>query len=120
MDDTVTINSELVELRKAKADKKAKRELEEKEKAARAEKRKQGEPQAFYSGLICFAQNRGWKEGWARHKFFDKYGKWPDGPGGMNLNNSPMTPRKAVKEFIAESARQWRKQQEEKADATEA
>jgi superfamily II DNA or RNA helicase len=120
IDDTVTINSELVELRKIKAEKKAKRELAEKEKAARAEKRRLEEPQAFYSGLIDFAQRRNWKEGWARHKFFDKYGKWPDGPGGMNLHNFPKTPRKAVKEFIAESARKWRQQQKEKANAAEA
>jgi superfamily II DNA or RNA helicase len=111
VDDTVTIDAELVDLRKMKAEKKAKKELAWKEKAARAEKRKQGEPQAFYSGLIDFAQRRNWKEGWARHKFYEKYGKWPDGPGGMNLNMIPMTPRKAVKEFIKESARKWRQQQ---------
>jgi superfamily II DNA or RNA helicase len=111
VDDTVTIDAELVDLRKVKAEKKAKRELAEKEKEARAEKRKQGEPQAFYSGLIDFAQRRNWKEGWARHKFFEKYGNWPDGPGGMNLHNVPMTPRKAVKEFIKESTRKLRQQQ---------
>jgi superfamily II DNA or RNA helicase len=110
VDDTVTLNGELVELRRAKAEKKAKRELAAKEKAARAEKKKQGEPQAFYSGLIDFAQHRNWKENWARYKFKEKYGQWPDGPGGMGLNKVPMTPRKAVKEFIAESGRKWREQ----------
>lgn len=110
IDDTVTINGELVDLRHAKAEKKAKRELAAKEKEARAEKRKQGEPQAFYSGLIDFAQRRNWKDNWARFKFKEKYGKWPDGPGGMNLNKVPMTPRKAVKEFIAESAKRYRQE----------
>ena len=28
----------------------------------------------------------------------------------MGLNKVPMTPRKAVKEFIAESGRKWREQ----------
>jgi superfamily II DNA or RNA helicase len=110
VDDTVTIAGELVELRQAKAAKKAKKELAEKEKAARAEKKKQREPQAFYSGLLDFAERRGFKDGWAQHKFFEKYGAWPD-----KLRKVPMTPRKAVKEFIAESSRKWRQQQKQMA-----
>ena len=113
VDDTVTIKSELVELRKAKAEKKAKRELAAKEKAERAEKkaeraekRRQCEPQAFYSGLIDFGERRGFKPGWAANKFKEHYGVWP-----RNLNAVPMTPRKSVKDFIAESAKKWRQQQ---------
>ena len=106
VDDTVTIDADLVDLRKMKAEKKAKRELAEKEKAARAEKRKQGEPQAFYSGLLDFAERRGFKDGWAWHKYIEKYGQPPTG-----LNKVPMIPRKSVKEFIKESARKWRQQQ---------
>jgi hypothetical protein len=108
VDDTVTIDGELVDLRQSRAAKKAKKELAEKEKAARAEKKKQGEPQAFYSGLIDFAERRGFKEGWAANKFREKYGVWPD-----NLRKVPMTPRKAVKEFIAVSGRKWREQQKQ-------
>lgn len=106
VDDTVTIKGELVDLRQSKAEKKAKKELAEKEKAERAEKKKQGEPQAFYSGLIDFGQRRGFKPGWAKNKFHEHYGVWPD-----RLKDVPMTPRKAVKEFIAESGRKWREQQ---------
>ena len=110
VDDTVTLDGELVDLRQSKAAKKAKKELAEKEKAARAEKKKQGEPQAFYSGLLDFAERRGFKEGWAANKFREKYGIWPD-----KLRKVPMTPRKAVKEFIAEWGRKWREQQKQMA-----
>jgi superfamily II DNA or RNA helicase len=63
------------------------------------------EEQAFYSGLLDFAQRRGFKEGWAANKFRERFGAWPNG-----LNRVPMTPRKAVREFIAESGRKWREQ----------
>lgn len=64
------------------------------------------EEQAFYSGLIDFAQRRGWNEGWAANKFREKFGVWPRG-----LTKDPMTPRKAVKDFIHESQKKWREQQ---------
>lgn len=114
VDDTVTLDGKLVDLRTAAAERKAKREQATREKAERAEKKKADEPQAFYSGLLDFALNRGWKENWARFKFKEKFGNWPDGPGGMNLAKTPKTPRKAVKEFIAESAKKWREQQKAK------
>jgi superfamily II DNA or RNA helicase len=63
------------------------------------------EEQAFYSGLLDFALRRGFKEGWAANKFRERFGAWPNG-----LNRVPMTPRKAVREFIAESGRKWREQ----------
>ena len=64
------------------------------------------EEQAFYSGLIDFAQRRGWNEHWADHKFREKFGVWPRG-----LTKDPMTPRKAVKDFVRESQKKWREQQ---------
>jgi DNA repair protein RadD len=94
-DDTVTINSELIELKPAKVSDKAK-------KPTRLLK---SEEQVFYSGLLDFAQVRGFKEGWAAWKFKERFGVFP-----RKLDKVPMTPRKAVKEFIAASARQWRKQ----------
>jgi superfamily II DNA or RNA helicase len=110
VDDTVTLDGELVDLRQSRAAKKAEKALAEQEKAARAEKKRQGEPQAFYSGLLDFAERRGFKDGWAWHKYVEKYGQPPTG-----LNKVPMTPRKAVKEFIAESGRKWREQQKQMA-----
>jgi hypothetical protein len=76
-------------------------------------KRKKREPkseeQAFYSGLIDFAQRRGWSEGWAAHKFKERFGVWP-----RKLEKVPMTPRKAVMDFIAESAKKYRANEKEK------
>jgi DNA repair protein RadD len=74
-------------------------------KAARPKRLERSEEQAFYSGLLDFAQMRGFKEGWAANKFREKFGVWPN-----RLDKVPMTPRKAVKEFIAESGKKWREQ----------
>jgi superfamily II DNA or RNA helicase len=63
------------------------------------------EEQAFYSGLIDFGQRRGFKPGWAANKFKERFGVWP-----RKLNAVPMTPRKAVKDFIAESAKRYRQE----------
>jgi superfamily II DNA or RNA helicase len=93
-DTTVVIKGELGEL--------IPHESGKKEKKTRLGK---SEEQAFYSGLIDFAQRRGFKEGWAANKFREKFGVWPN-----KLDKTPMTPRKAVKEFIAESGRKWREQ----------
>ena len=67
---------------------------------------KVSDEQAFYSGLLDFARRREWKDGWAKIKYKEKYGSWPNG-----LDDRSMTPRKAVKEFIRESMREWREQQ---------
>ena len=37
------------------------------------------ENQKFYSELIYFARARGYKEGWAAHKYKEKYGVYPNG-----------------------------------------
>ena len=81
-------------------------EFVKKEAKPKKERLHKSEEQAFYSGLLDFAQRRGFKEGWAANKFREKFGVWPN-----RLNKVPMTPRKAVKEFIAESAKKWREQQ---------
>jgi superfamily II DNA or RNA helicase len=95
VDDTVTLDGELVDLHHSKVEKKPKKERLHK-----------SEEQAFYSGLIRFAQDRGFKDGWAANKFREKFGVWPN-----RLDKVPMTPRKAVKDFIRESQRAWREQQ---------
>ena len=78
------------------------------------------EEQAFYSGLIDFGQRRGWKPGWAKNKFKERFGVWP-----VKLEETPMTPRKAVRDFIRESQKKWYEQQKlskakETASATQA
>ncbi len=61
--------------------------------------------QAFYSGLLDFSRRRGFKDGWAKVKYKEKYGAWPNG-----LDDKQMTPRKAVREFIRESMRKYREE----------
>jgi superfamily II DNA or RNA helicase len=97
-DTTVVIKGELAELThtETKEPKRKKREPK-------------SEEQAFYSGLIDFAQRRGWSEGWAAHKFKERFGVWP-----RKLEKVPMTPRKAVMDFIAESAKKYRANEKEK------
>jgi DNA repair protein RadD len=76
----------------------------------REQKPKRSDEQAFYSGLLDFSRRRGWKDGWASVKFKEHFGFYPDG-----LKVEPMTPRKAVKEFIKESQKKY--QQQKKAEA---
>jgi len=71
------------------------------------------EEQAFYSGLLDFCRRRGFKDGWAKNKFKEKFGQWPDGRGGMGLKAIPKTPRKAVAEYIKQTQKQWREQQKQ-------
>jgi hypothetical protein len=33
----------------------------------------------FRSQLVYIAQERGYQEGWHKHKFFEKFGQWPRG-----------------------------------------
>lgn len=68
-------------------------------------KPKKDDKQAFYSGLIDFGMRRGFKEGWAANQYRAKFGVWPRG-----LEAVPMTPRKAVKDFIAESRKKYLEQ----------
>lgn len=44
------------------------------------------ENQKFYSELIFFARARGYKEGWAAHKYKEKYGTYPR---GLSASASP-------------------------------
>jgi DNA repair protein RadD len=63
---------------------------------------KMDEKQAFYSGLLMIAQQRGFKDGWVSHKYQEKFGVWPKG-----LDRIPRTPRKAVVEFERESRKRY-------------
>jgi hypothetical protein len=65
-------------------------------------KAKMDEKQAFYSGLLMIAQQRGFKDGWVSHKYQEKFGVWPKG-----LDRIPRTPRKAVVEFERESRKRY-------------
>ena len=90
-DTTVVVQGELGDLTHKKVEKK--------------ERLHKSDEQAFYSGLLHISQRRGFKEGWAANKFRERFGVWP-----RNVDKVPMTPRKAVEEFIKESDRKWREQ----------
>jgi hypothetical protein len=40
-----------------------------------------GENQSFYSELLYYSRMRGYKDGWAAHKYKEKYGAFPRGLG---------------------------------------
>jgi len=40
-----------------------------------------GENQNFYSELLYYSRMRGYKDGWAAHKYKEKYGTFPRGLG---------------------------------------
>jgi hypothetical protein len=74
-------------------------------KIAKEPRKVRSDEQAFYSGLLQFSQGHGFSDGWAKHKYHERFGSWPDG-----LDNVPMTPRNVVKDFIKESMLKWRKE----------
>lgn len=66
------------------------------------------ERQAWYSGLLWAASRRGWKEGWAKIAYKEKFGVWPDGLQTRKRKpNEAMMPevRKYVSERRAEYIR---------------
>ena len=44
----------------------------------KAKEKPQPLPAMFFAELRCYANDRGFKPGWAAMKFKDKFGKWPD------------------------------------------
>lgn len=52
---------------------------------------KNDEMQEFYSGLLKIAEDRGYKEGWAFHKFIERFGHRPEG-----LHSIPCKPSRSV------------------------
>jgi superfamily II DNA or RNA helicase len=49
----------------------------------------------FYAGLIAYGLDRGYRSGWAKHKFKTAVGRWPDG-----LNVRPIPPRYELLSWI--------------------
>jgi hypothetical protein len=62
------------------------------------------ENQKFYSELIFFAKARGYKEGWAAHKYKEKYGTYPRG-----LHTSPLTTSYKTSAWIKSRNIAWAK-----------
>ena len=103
VDDTVTLDGELMDLRRAKAEKKEKKERAKKEKTELDERRQ------YYGWMLWIAESRGFKQGWANHRFQEQFKKWPDGLKAIA--------RKPPKEVMAEERRratEYRKANEAK------
>jgi DNA repair protein RadD len=57
------------------------------------QKSKNNESQMFYSELLYFAKLRGYKDGWAAHKYKEKYGNFPRGLNSEAVPTSQKTIR---------------------------
>lgn len=76
---------------------------------------RQVEKQRFWSGLLWYVENRGKSDGWAAHKYKDRFGVWPRG-----LRAISMEPDQLCRNWVKAAAIKWAKAQEkdrERADA---
>lgn len=60
------------------------------------------ERQEFYSQLIAIAETRGYKRGWAFHKYVEKFGVQPKG-----LHHDPMEPTLKVQSWVRSRQIAW-------------
>lgn len=65
--------------------------------------------QKFWSGLLWYVDNRGKKEGWASHKYKERFGVWPNG-----LRAIVMEPDINCRNFVKASAIRYAKLQEKR------
>lgn len=65
------------------------------------------EKQKFYSELLGIAEERGYKAGWAFHKYKDKFKVQPNG-----LRQVPAEPTAATRSWVTSQFIAWRKRQE--------
>jgi hypothetical protein len=97
VDDTVTLDGQLVDLRREAVKKKAEKERAKKEKAELAERRN------YYGWMLHIGRDKGFKQAWADHRFLEKFGKWPTG-----LKAIARKPPAEVVEVERERWRQYR------------
>lgn len=71
--------------------------------------------QRFWSGLLWYVENRGKSEGWAAHRYKDRFGVWPRG-----LSGHPMEPDVNCRNWVRAGAIRWAKGQEKARKAVEA
>lgn len=65
------------------------------------------EKQAFYSGLLGLAAERGYSPGWCSHRYKEKFGVWP-----KDLQAVASFPSSAVRRFDQQRRQEYRKQKE--------
>jgi superfamily II DNA or RNA helicase len=69
---------------------------------------------AFHAQLLWIAADRGYKPGWAAHKFMEKFHHWPPRP-----NPAPMRPEPAVLSWCRSRAIAFAKARERRGSVTE-
>jgi DNA repair protein RadD len=69
-----------------------------------------GEKQRWYSELIGYAQARGYKSGWASHKYREKFGVWP-----RSLSETPAPVTAEVERWIRSRMIAWAKAKKRRA-----
>lgn len=74
-------------------------EMQELTPGASVPKVSQMEKQSFYSQLLGLSLERGYKTGWAAHKYRAKFGVWPRGMG-----EHPLPPTRQVKNWVRQQA----------------
>jgi hypothetical protein len=62
------------------------------------------ENQKFYSELIYFSRMRGYKDGWAAHKYKERYGAYPRG-----LDTNPLATSSKTSSWIKSRNIAWAK-----------
>jgi superfamily II DNA or RNA helicase len=68
--------------------------------------------QAFYSGLLSIAADRGYKPGWAWHKYSERYGSPPRG-----LQETPAEPSEETRRWVQHTFIRWAKSKKKREKA---
>ena len=63
---------------------------------------------AFYRQLLWIVRERGWKLGWAGHKFQEKFGDWPQRSW---QGDHPMQPEPETRSWVHSRFIAWKKAQ---------
>ena len=71
--------------------------------------------QRFWSGLLWYVETQGKSEGWAAHRYKDRFGVWPRG-----LSAIPMEPDVNCRNWVKAGAIRWAKAQEKQTRAANA
>jgi DNA repair protein RadD len=81
------------------------------EKAKKPKKEPKDVKQEFWSGLLHLAAERGYSQGWASHKYKEKFSVWPRG-----LIDIPSRPTAAVRKYDQEKRIEYFKSQQKAAN----
>lgn len=61
--------------------------------------------EAFYRGVLWIQRDRGYKDGFAKACYLERYGMWPDNPYYL----APEPPNKTTVEWVRKNVKQYAK-----------